>query len=473
MENAEILQFSTTQIAAHIRNQTITPTQAVEAHIQRIQAVNPRINAVITPMFDAARTDAQAKTAYITANGTDDLPPLFGVPITIKDCWAVDGVRFTGGSWYMRDNVADFDAEAVRLFKDAGAIILGKTNLPDMCWLGESINPIFGRTNNPHNVNHSAGGSSGGEGAIIAAGGSPLGLGSDIAGSVRIPAAANGCVSLKPTTGRIPAEDHIPTPPNEILSWNTAGPMARRIEDLDLALRVLSRTPVQDYRQIDLHGRRCTVYIHNGVIPVRKGVVEAVSMAAGTLTKTGMDVVRDDSLPFAGLTLLYTALFRKYGTPAFKKALGGGKPYKLWDEIRANLRGKGHISSEVLFFTESMDMLGIIGRIAGFAHFDKLEAIRQQYLDMMQPGGVILCPLLLTEPPKHGWNWLLAMQPPYTIMFNAMGFPAVVLPIHYNTKKGLPMAVQIVARPNEDEVALAVAAELERVYGGWHMAQVL
>jgi Asp-tRNA(Asn)/Glu-tRNA(Gln) amidotransferase A subunit family amidase len=170
---------------------------------------------------------------------------------------------------------------------------------------------------------------------------------------------------------------------------------------------------------------------------------------------------------------LYTALFRKYGTPAFKKALGGGKPYKLWDEIKANLRGKGRISPEVLFFTESMDMLGIVGRIAGFAHFDKLEAIRQQFLDMMQPGGVILCPLLLTEPPKHGWNWLLGIQPPYTIMFNALGFPAVVLPIHYNTKKSLPMAVQIVARPDEDEVALAVAAELERVYGGWQMAQVL
>jgi fatty acid amide hydrolase 2 len=469
---SNLLGCSATELAAKIRSQEISPVDAVEVHIRRIEAVNPRINALVTPCFEQAREDAREKTAHIDAHGTDGLPPLFGVPITVKDCWAVEGIRFTGGSWHRRDNIAQSDAESVRLLKDAGAIILGKTNLPDMCWSGESSNLVFGQTNNPHRLNRTAGGSSGGEGAIIAAGGSPLGLGSDIAGSVRIPAAANGCVSLKPSAGRIPSEDHVPTPPDDLQKWNTAGPMARRIEDLWLALSVLSRTPVQDYRHIDIVGRRCSVFIHNRLVPVRKDVVETVSLAAGALKTCGMDVVRNDHLPILQLIFNYCDIFRKRGTPAFKTALGAGRKYSLWREVGAHLRHRGRISWHVLYFTELMDIFGLLGKLFRMGGWNRLDTYRQRMLDAMGDGGVILCPLLVTAPPGHFWIWSLMFQVPYTVMFNSLGFPTVVLPIHYNGKNGLPMAVQIVARPGEDEVALAVAAELERVYGGWQMAHV-
>lgn len=467
----ELLHLSATQIATKIRQGEITPIQAVEAHIHRIELVNPQINAVVTPTFDTARAEAQSKTAYIEEHGTADLPPLFGVPVTIKDCWAVEGVRFTGGSWYLRDNIADFDAEAVQLLKNAGAIILGKTNLPDMCWMGETSNPIFGQTNNPHNLKHTAGGSSGGEGAIIAAGGSPLGLGSDIAGSVRIPAAANGCVSLKPTAGRIPAEDHVPRPPDEVLDWNTAGPLARYVEDLGTALSILSRTPVQDYGQISLNQRPCTIYIENGQFPVHPSVTETVLMAMDTLQKAGMTTVRDDTLPLPEVLFNYAGIFRQHGNPEFKTALGGGKAYNLPLEMLRHLFRAGRISGRVLFFTWVIDYLGRQAKNMGLDNFDTLANLKQRILDTMGDGGVILCPLFITPPPKHGWTWRMRTNPVYSIMFNALGFPAVVLPIRYNVY-GLPLAVQIVARPDEDEVALAVAAELERVHDGWTMAHV-
>lgn len=468
---SEILQMSAAEIARKIKAKSISVTETVETHIQRIKEVNPLINAVITPMFEQARQQAKEADAHITEHGTEELPPLFGVPVTIKDCWAVEGVRFTGGSSYHRDDIAESDAEVVRRFKEAGAIILGKTNLPDMCWSGETINPVFGRTNNPHNINYSAGGSSGGEGAIIAAGGSPLGIGSDIAGSVRIPAAMNGCVSLKPTAGRVPSHDHFPIPSEKIRSWNNAGPMARRIEDLALAMDVLSDTAMGDYREIDLSGRKCLVYLHSGGVfpPVRKSVVETVSMAAGSLKKAGMDMQRDDSLALDELTILYLHLMSKHGNRGFKEALGGGKSYDLWEELTLIRKGQGRISASVLWFTTSIDVAAPAGHIFGNTTFKRLEEHKQQILDAMGEGGVILCPLLITPPPKHGWGYWLITQIPYSTPFNALGFPAAVIPSGYN-KKGLPMAVQVVARPGEDEVALAVVAELERLYGGWKMA---
>jgi len=470
---SEILQMSAAEIVRQIKSKSITVIETVEAHIQRIEKVNPLINAVIIPLFEQARQQAKDADQHIAENGTEDLPPLYGVPVTIKDCWAVEGARFTGGSTYHRDDIADSDAEVVKRFKDAGAIIFGKTNLPDMCWSGETINPIFGRTNNPHNINYSAGGSSGGEGSIIAAGGSPLGIGSDIAGSVRLPAAMNGCVSLKPTAGRVPSHDHFPIASEKIRAWNTAGPMARRIEDLALAMDILSETPMQDHREIDLSGRKCLVYLHSGGVfpPVRKSVVESVSLAAGSLKKAGMDMQRDDSLALDKLTILYLHLMSKHGNQAFKEVLGGGKSYDLWEEMNFVRKGQGRISASVLWFATSIDYAAPAAYIFGETSFKRLDDHKRQILDKMGEGGVILCPLIITSPPKHGWGYWLITQIPYTTPFNALGFPAVVLPVGYN-KKGLPMAVQVVARPGEDDVALAVAAELERLYGGWKMAKL-
>lgn len=468
----DVLQMSAREIAEAIQSKTIGVLDTVNAHIERIQVVNPAINAVITPMFEQARQQAQDADAYIANHGTDNLPSLFGVPVTIKDSWAVDGVRFTGGSSHRRYDIADYDAKVVTLFKNAGAIILGKTNLPDMCWSGETVNPIFGRTNNPNNVSYSAGGSSGGEGAIIAAGGSPLGIGSDIAGSVRIPAAMNGCVSLKPTAGRVPSHDHLPQVAPEVATWNTAGPMARRVEDLALAMDVLSTSPMQNYQDISLQDRRCLVYIHtHGLFPpVRKDVVETISMAAGTLRAIGMDVIRDDTLPMSELLNLYIYFMSKYGNPSFKDALTNGAKYSIKEELNRMRKGNKRISFNVMWFMLSLDVLAPFMNVMGYNKLAQIEKYKQQMLDAMGDGGVILCPLLITAPPKHGWVYRLLTQIPYTTVFNALGFPAVVLPIGYNDK-GLPMAVQIVARPNEDEVALAVASELERQYGGWRMAR--
>ena len=462
------LTTSATGLARLIRDREITVAGVVDAHIGRIEEVNPALNAVVTPMFDQARTQAKAADEQIEADGTDRLPPLFGVPVTVKDCWPVEGVRFTAGSWFMRDNVAGTDAEIVTRLKDAGAIILGKTNLPDMSWGFETINPVFGRTNNPRTPGSTAGGSSGGEGAMIAAGGSPLGFGSDIGGSLRNPAANNGCVSLKPSTGRIPTGGHVPEVDEAVRGFNVGGPLARRVEDLHLALSVLEGGPQSVLPQVA--GVACVVNLKNGPIPVKKEVAEAVMLAAGSLEAAGMRVTRNDSLPLDRLGFTYTALLRKHALSGIRKDLGGGSDYNTIRELLRGATGKARISREALIVEGYIRFGGWIGPLLGEDSFERLELHMNRILDAIGK-GVLLCPLLMTRPGRHGATYRPLTQISYASPFNATGMPAAIVPVRW-TGNGLPLAVQIVAREGADELVLSVAAELERVFGGWQMAEV-
>jgi len=464
----ESLHMSATQIAEQIRYRLLTVTEVVDAHIKRIERMNFRINAVVIPMYEQAREQAQQADTHILEQGTDNLPPLFGVPITIKDSFPIEGIRFTAGSYYLQNNIAKTTAPSVQKLIDAGAIILGKTNLPDMCWLGETVNPVFGRTRNPHDKSRMVGGSSGGEGAIIAAGGSPLGLGSDIAGSVRIPASANGCVSLKPTGGRISNIGHLPKPADEISDWSTVGPMARRVQDLYTALSVLSETPVKALDDISLQGKRIIV---DHDFRMSRRMQKTIWKSAGVLNTLGMEIRNEEAIPIPQALLAYFALFEKYNAQPLAEALGGGEAYQLRQEIMAHINGQGHISPSVLFFNFGMRLFGKISRVLGYANWDRLDRIRQQFLDLMGDGGVILAPVLMDVAPHHGWTWSMLTSLPITPVYNALGFPSVVIPVAW-TDDGLPMGVQIVARPNEDEVAIAIAQELENHFGGWRMARV-
>ncbi len=462
------LRFGAAELARQIRSGALSVTQVTDAHIDRIEAVNPRINAVVTPMFESAREAAAECDRRIATEGTGDLPPLFGVPVTVKDCWPVAGVRFTAGSWYHRGDVAERDAEVVRRLREAGAIVLGKTNCPDMVFGVETVNPIFGRTRNPHALGHSAGGSSGGEGAIIAAGGSPLGIGSDIGGSVRVPAGSNGCVALKPTTGRVPADDHVPETNATVLGWNHAGVIARRVEDLALALEVLSSRPSRPVGDVPLEGVPCVVCIRNGLVPVSRQVVEAVVLAAHELGSLGMQVVREDSLLLYRLTAVWTALMSRHDIPDLRRQLGGGRDFSTIGELAAGLRGKPRISPESLASTNFVRLSALLARLTGDHTFERLAEHKRHLLETMG-GGILLCPVLLTPPPRRGSSYRPTRQTLYVAPFNATGMPAAVVPIRW-TDNGLPLAVQVVAPEGEDELALAVAAQLERAFGGWRMA---
>jgi len=233
----QISDLSAAELARQIAAGAISAREAVEAHIGRIEAVNPGLNALVVRLFDDARAQAAAADAA-RARG-ERLGPLHGVPVTIKESFDVAGTPTTAGLTHRASHRAEADAPTVARLREAGAILLGKTNVPQLLLMNESDNPLYGRASNPWNLARTPGGSSGGEAALIAAHGSPLGLGSDIGGSVRLPATACGICALKPTTGRLTTRGHFNPLEGQEAVRMQPGPMARTVEDLALAYRIL------------------------------------------------------------------------------------------------------------------------------------------------------------------------------------------------------------------------------------------
>ena len=235
----ELLRMSVVEMARMIRKGRLSPVDVLKAHIRRIEEVNPLINAVIATRFDEAEKEAREARERL-AKKREALPPLFGVPCTIKDAYAVKGLPFAGGVWARRNLISDSDATVVERIKQSGAIIMGKTNVPEASMWMETYNHVYGRTKNPYDLKRGPGGSSGGEGAIVAAGGSPFGIGADVGGSIRYPSAFNGVAGHKPTGTLVPSTGHWPPAEGPIARYCTYGPIARRVSDLAYILPLIA-----------------------------------------------------------------------------------------------------------------------------------------------------------------------------------------------------------------------------------------
>jgi fatty acid amide hydrolase len=287
---ADLTTLSAVDLAALIADGEISSAEAVEAHIERIERVNGALNAVVVKRYVAARAEAR-EADRLRAQGAA-LGPLHGVPITIKECLDLAGTPSTFGLQTRANTRAAQDDVYVARMRAAGAIVLGKTNVSQLLIYIESDNPVYGRTNNLWNPDRSAGGSSGGQGAIIAAGGSPLGLGNDIGGSVRIPAAFCGIASLKPTAGRVPDAGAYSVPLGQRAITSQVGALARHVADVALGTEIINGgrdprveppMPLGDYRAVDVSKLRVAYYTDDGTLAVAPAVRRAVREAADIL----------------------------------------------------------------------------------------------------------------------------------------------------------------------------------------------
>jgi len=294
----DILHSSTVEQARSIRERKISAEELVNACIRRIEEVNPKLNAVVQLPAAAARAEARLLDAALARGEIKG--PLHGVPFTLKDAIETAGIICTGGTLGRAHYAPAEDATVVKRLRAAGGILLGKTNCPEFGWAWESDNLIYGRTNNPYDPALSPGGSSGGESAIIAAGGSPFGLGSDAGGSVRFPAHCTGIASLKPTSGRVPRTGHFPGPGGTLDTLWQIGPLARFVEDLSLVLPVIAGAdwndaaivpmPLGDPRRVSLKGLRVAFHTDNGIAPPTPETVATVERAAQAIAASGMAV---------------------------------------------------------------------------------------------------------------------------------------------------------------------------------------
>jgi len=428
----EIYYASATSLAWRIRDGELSSEAVMQAHLARIARVNPLLNALVQSTGEQALEEARAADAAL-AHG-QPVGPLHGVPFTVKDWIDAAGLNCTGGDLRFATRQPVEDATVVALMRQAGAILLGKTNVM-------VENPVYGRTNNPYHTGYSATGSSSGEAALIAAGGSPLGLGSDSGGSIRQPAHACGIAGLKPTTGRVPLTGHFPFISAMNDPRTTIGPMARYVEDLALALPILSGAdwkdasvipmPLANWRAVAVQSLRVAFYTHHAEAQPTPETAEVCRRAAHVLAELGARV--EEALP-----------------PRIEEAAHITRQY--WQRAESE-------SGDEWIWNGETPLTGVdVGR-----HLFEWDRFRRSLIGFMAHYDIILTPAAERPAAPHGADagWI-----PYTLPYSLTGYPCVVVRAG-SSSEGLPIGVQVAARPWRDDVALAAAQAIENALGGW------
>jgi amidase len=471
----DMVFWSATKLAAAIRAKDVSALEVVDAHLARIAEVNPALNAVVQLCADRARAEAQRADAAL-ARG-ELLGPLHGVPFTVKDSLCTEGIVTTAGTLGRADFVPARDATAVARVRAAGAILLGKTNCTELCGSGETDNLVYGRTNNPYDLSRSPGGSSGGEAAIIAAGGSPLSLASDFGGSIRGPAHLCGIAGLNPTFGRVPRTGHIP-PYGGAYDTARIGLMARYVEDLTLVLPIIvgpdgidptvAPVPVRDPNTVTVRGLRVAFHTDNGIFPATRETAETVRTAARALADAGLSVTEDCPRGLSDLMEVGAAVggvsalaeragvYREFGEPVELGSAGLTRYADCWIQRSRRMKDGAYMTAaELLAWTR------------------KWDAGRSALLGFMQRYDVILCPVDPHPALSHGATMRSDFPAygvtAYTKPYSMAGWPSAVVRAG-TSPEGMLIGVQVAAAPWQDHVALAVAQVIERKLGGWRRA---
>lgn len=453
----DIIFSDATRLAELIRTREISPVEVVKAHLDRIEAVDPKVNAIVT-VADGALAAAKKAEDAIMAGG--ELGPLHGVPFTVKDSIDTEGVLTQRGSPIYKGRTPDADATSVARLKQAGGILLAKTNLPEFSYWIESDNLLSGRSNNPWDLSRTPGGSSGGESAAIAAGMSPLGLGTDLAISVRGPAAQTGIVSLKATHGRVPMTGIYPRAPRRF--WHV-GPMARSIRDLALAFSQLAGPDGQDAFSTSTvlfdagvtSDRKLRVgwMVGPGFGPIDTQVAATVKAAAEALKGEGHHVeeVRIPALERDFALDVFNKIHVMEMKPAFREAV------------------KGH-EDQMYKMSKTMLSLPDTSMDDFIAAEQAAERIRDGYAAYFRNFDVLLTPVLPVPAHKHGISELvvngetvdLTYLQGATVPLNITGLPG--LSMRFGTsREGLPINVQLVGSWQAESTILRAASVLESV----------
>jgi amidase len=461
----ELTNQSATELARLIRTRAASPVEVMEAYLGRIEELNPRLNAIVTLAPDLLE---RARAAETEAMKGEAVGALHGVPLTVKDTIETEGMRTTSGSRVRAAYIPQRNAPAVARLKASGAIILGKTNVSELALDYESDNPLFGRSLNPHDFSRTPGGSSGGEAAAISARLSPAGLGSDLSGSIRIPAHFCGIVGLKPTTGSVPAPGQFPPAVGPYSLGSTIGPMARRVEDLSLIFSVIAgvrEAPVSapkrsEARGQSLRGLRVAWYTDDQVSPVTESTRAAIKAAVGALEAAGL--LASEQLP-PGIERgpgLWMALFSRaiqeplLATYAGRETEAGELPRFLLKSFAAKP-------------SPSMDEF--------LRAWTKRDRLRGALLEWMKDVPLIVAPVGATHAFEHGARRLSVGGQSVSVFrafsfsqtFNVYGLPSVCVPAGRAPEDGLPVGVQLIGRPFEEGLVLAAAAVVEEALGGW------
>lgn len=492
-------QLGCQSLAEQIAGGELSAVEAVESHISRIEEVNPALNSVVWKRYDEARAEAREIDRRRAAG--EPLGPLAGVPITIKECLDLAGSPSTFGIPTLKEHRAANDDVHVARLRTAGAIVLGKTNVAQCLLYLESDNPLYGRSNHPDDPTRSPGGSSGGQAAIIAAGGSPFGLGTDIGGSCRVPAAFCGIVGLKPTAGRMPDPGRGSIPIGQPAVASQIGVLARSVQDTGLGLRIAAASddapPLADHAAVDVAKMRVGYFVDDGVFAPSAAYSRAVGESVARLRSRGAEVIElDPPSPREALEIFFRLLSADRGA-GLKRLLTGTKPVMQVKQILMS----ANIPSLLLPLLKTMlrltgrkktvEVIDCFGPYSVDAYWSACEQqldYQNRWLSALdaQRLDAILSPATGLPAVKHGATVEVGLMGAYTCLYNVLGWPAGVVPVTrvradeetatprtrdvadrtaLATEMGsanLPIAVQVAARPWREDHVLGIMAALER-----------
>lgn len=475
--------MSAVDLAYAIRRRRLSAREVVDAHIARIEEADGALGAVVGRAFERARREAEeADRAIARAGAQDALPPLLGVPCTIKEFLAVEGLSNTAGLAARRGVVAGADAEVVARLRRAGAIVLGVTNVPEGGLWMETANTVYGRTNNPWDRARTPGGSSGGEAAIIAAGGSPFGIGSDIAGSIRIPSAFCGIAGHKPTGGLVPNTGHWGAQ-ESATSALVCGPMARSARDLAPILRIIAgpdgRDPVAT-RSLSPGSARPLVPGETDVIPIegfgtariREPARSALRGAADRLADRGYRVGPGPARRVRDALSIWMSAMRAMARDRgvrFAEVLGGGEPVRVGPELARAAVGRSAYTLPALALAALDEVTSAVVSRVGIEESGpgRVSALAAELENELGDRGVFLAPPYPRPAPLHRAGLLAPFEFVGTGLFNLLGFPAAQVPVGTDAATGLPVGVQIASGRGNDELVLRVAETIEDAVGGY------
>ena len=464
-----------TRLARAIRNGRLSSVEATQAHLERIARLNGPINALVLVDRDGAMKAARAadRAADRARSKKNGLAPLHGVPITIKEAFDVKGLRTTSSHPPLKDNVASEDASLVARLRAAGAVILGKTNVPELCADFQTDSPLFGTSKNAWDARRTAGGSTGGGAVAVAARLSPLELGSDIGGSVRNPAHYNGIFALKPTEWRVPARGHVPNLPGRPRTdryMGVFGPLARSVEDLETALRIISGpdgytaemppVPIGPAPAANASDLTIAVIESNPLMRVSADTAAVVQQTARLLAKAGAKVKRAEP---AGLDWQqgwedWCDLFH-YLVRAFQPLSEREPTFGLTESADPTERSAGR--------TARLD----IGDF--FAVLHRRDRIMRQCEDFLDDYDAWLMPVmpdaafirqaqsepLVIDGTPHPYFFAGTT---YNFLANLTGQPSIVLPCGFS-REGLPIGLQLTGKRWGDAELLGIAKALEKL----------
>ncbi|XP_042907176.1 fatty-acid amide hydrolase 2-B [Parasteatoda tepidariorum] len=475
-----VLLESATSLANKIRTGEVKSSDVIKSYISRIQAVQPLINAYVDERFeeafeDAKKVDELVSSGLKTVEEMERDTPFLGVPFSAKEAVSVKGLFATGGAVFRKGAKAEADCDVVQLFREAGAIPLVVTNTSEMCLWWETYNKLHGKTKNPYDTTRTPGGSSGGESSLLTAAASVIGIGTDLGGSIRIPALFSGIFGHKPSRGAVSNGNQYPVVKEAVRQMIGTGPMCRYAIDLLPMMKIMT-SDKKDLLKLDdpVNVKKLRVFYMEDDggypfrTPVSRGIKKALRKAVNhfeDICEQAPQKIFKEKLQDAVETWV-CVIETLNDQQLCNEIVGYQKKLNLSKEVLKSMAGKSKHTFPIICLAILDRYIRKYDSKLAEPFFKMRDELLQEFNELLGDDGIFLYPTYPVTAPYHMEMLFRPFNIGYSVIFNILGLPVTQCPLGMSSK-GLPLGIQVIGGMNRDSLTIAAARELEKAFGGW------